>query len=171
MDQVKIGNYIRELRKSRELTQEQMAEQFNVSRRTVSRWETGMNMPDIDILLEMSDFFDVDLREILEGARKNEMMNEEVKDAVLKVAEYSNEQKKRTAKVVLVFFVIGIVAQVVKLAMEFMELPSTFAVGFVEGVTSGITLGAMILGMMYVTGSLYKVREFKLRLIGREMGK
>lgn len=171
MDQVKIGNYIRELRKSQELTQEQMAEQFNVSRRTVSRWETGMNMPDLDILLEMSDFFDVDLREILEGARKNEMMNEEVKDAVLKVAEYSNEQKKRTAKVVLVFFVIGIVAQVVKLAMEFMELPSTFAVGFVEGVTSGITLGAMILGMMYVTGSLFKVREFKMRLIGREMGK
>lgn len=171
MDQVKIGNYVRELRKSRELTQEQMAEKFNVSRRTVSRWETGMNMPDLDILLEMSDFFDVDLREILEGAGKKEMMNEEVKDTVLKVAEYSNEQKKRTAKVVLVFFVIGIVAQVVKLAMEFMELPSTFVVGFVEGVTSGITLGAMILGMMYVTGSLFKVREFKLRLIGREMGK
>ena len=41
MNQIKIGAFIKELRKEKELTQEQLAEQFNVSRRTVSRWETG----------------------------------------------------------------------------------------------------------------------------------
>jgi len=69
MDQTKVGSFIKELRKVKNLTQEQLAEEFNVSRRTVSRWETGNNMPDLDILIEMSDFFEVDLREILDGER------------------------------------------------------------------------------------------------------
>jgi len=75
MDQIKKGDMIKELRKEKQMTQEQLAEQFNVSRRTVSRWETGNNLPDIDILIEISDYFDVDLRELLDGERKNEEVN------------------------------------------------------------------------------------------------
>ena len=41
MNQTKIGNFIRELRKEQKLTQEELAEKFSVARRTVSRWETG----------------------------------------------------------------------------------------------------------------------------------
>ena len=47
MDQIKIGSFMKELRKEKGLTQEQLAEQFDVSRRTVSRWETGSNLPNI----------------------------------------------------------------------------------------------------------------------------
>ncbi len=46
MNQVKIGDFMKELRKEKGLTQEQTAEQFMVNRRTVSRWETGNNLPD-----------------------------------------------------------------------------------------------------------------------------
>ena len=72
MDQIKIGNFIKNLRREKGLTQEQLAERFGVARRTVSRWETGSNMPDLDILMEMSDFYAVDLRELLDGERKDE---------------------------------------------------------------------------------------------------
>lgn len=44
MNQIKIGGFLKELRKEKGLTQEQLAEQFNVSRRSVSRWETGSNL-------------------------------------------------------------------------------------------------------------------------------
>lgn len=54
MNQQKIGSFIRELRKEQGITQEQLAEQFNVSARTISRWETGHNMPDISLLVEIS---------------------------------------------------------------------------------------------------------------------
>ena len=43
MDQIKIGAFLKELRKAKKLTQEQLAEQLNVSNRTVSRWETGVS--------------------------------------------------------------------------------------------------------------------------------
>ena len=69
MDLVKIGRFLQELRKEKGLTQEQLAEQMGVARRTVSRWETGSNMPDLDILIELADLYAVDLRELLNGER------------------------------------------------------------------------------------------------------
>ena len=168
MNQIKIGNFIKELRKEQKLTQEQLAEKFGVARRTVSRWETGSNMPDLDILIEMADFFDVDLREILDGERKSEKMNQELKETVLKVAEYSNEEKKRSTRVVLIYFVLGIIALVSNLAMEFVELPDSFLVGFLEGSTISLAIGAMIMGILYATGMLSKVFAFKRRLLGKE---
>lgn len=50
MDAKKIGTFLRELRKEKGLTQEQLAEVLHVSGRTVSRWETGTNMPDLSSL-------------------------------------------------------------------------------------------------------------------------
>ena len=47
MDQQKIGGFLKELRLEKQMTQEQLAEQIGVSRRTVSRWETGNNLPDL----------------------------------------------------------------------------------------------------------------------------
>ena len=168
MNQIKIGNFIKELRKEQKLTQEQLAEKFGVARRTVSRWETGSNMPDLDILIEMADFFDVDLREILDGERKSEKMNQELKETVLKVAEYSNEEKKRSTRIILICFVLGIIALISNLIMEFMELPDSFLSGFLEGSTISLAIGAMVLGILYATGILSKVFAFKRRLLEKE---
>ena len=52
MDTKKIGAFLKQCRKEKNLTQEQLAEKFGVSARTVSRWETGSNMPDLSILVD-----------------------------------------------------------------------------------------------------------------------
>lgn len=100
MNQQKIGEFLKQLRKDKGLTQEQLAEHFYVSSRTVSRWETGTNMPDIQTLIEIASFYDVDIREIIDSERKSENMNNETKDTLKKVAEYATEEtgkrKKRT---------------------------------------------------------------------------
>ena len=70
MDTVKVGAFLRELRKEKNLTQEQLAEVFQVTNRTVSRWETGSNMPDISLLLELADYYQLEVSEILNGERK-----------------------------------------------------------------------------------------------------
>ena len=97
MNQVKIGAFLRELRKGKGLTQEQLAEQFNISRRSVSRWETGSNMPDVVLLIEIADFFEVDIREIIDGERKSENMDKE-KETLKKVAEYADAEKFKLKK-------------------------------------------------------------------------
>lgn len=70
MNQIKISAFLKELRKEKNLTQEQLAEQLNVSGRTVSRWETGTNMPDVSILVELAEFYNVSISEIIDGERK-----------------------------------------------------------------------------------------------------
>ena len=97
MDLKKIGQFLKRLRKEKGMTQEQFAEMMGVSGRTVSRWETGSNMPDLDILIQIADYYEVEIKEILDGERKGEQMNKEMEDTVLKVADYSNHEKKRMA--------------------------------------------------------------------------
>ena len=87
MDQIKIGAFLKELRKEKNLTQEQFAEQLGVSSRTVSRWETGNNMPDISLLTEIAEFYDVSIPELINGERKSENMNEEIQEVAGKMAD------------------------------------------------------------------------------------
>ena len=94
MDQIKIGSFLKELRNEKGLTQVQLAEQLNVSNRSVSRWETGSTLPDISILVELAEFYEVDIKEIIDGERKSETMKEEMRDTLVKVAEYTNEDKE-----------------------------------------------------------------------------
>ena len=113
MNQQKIGSFLKELRKEKNLTQEQLAEYLNTSRRTISRWETGNNLPDLDILIELSDYYDVDLRELIDGERKSEQMDRELKETVLKVADYSNEEKQVIMKRMNWIFIAGTILSVV----------------------------------------------------------
>ncbi|MBR6622394.1 MAG: helix-turn-helix transcriptional regulator [Ruminococcus sp.] len=92
MNQQKIGEFLKHLRKDKGLTQEQLAEEFGVSSRSVSRWENGNTMPDISIIIELADFYDVDIREIICGERKSENMDKELKDTLVTVADYTNNE-------------------------------------------------------------------------------
>ena len=166
MDLVKIGKLLQDLRKEKGFTQEALAEKMGVARRTVSRWETGTNMPDLDVLIELSDLYEVDLREILNGERKSEIMTPEEKETMLQVEEYSNERNRRSKIVVCVYFVIGILALLGNVAMDMLELQGTFWTGFMKGTTLGLALGAMILGLLYTTGQMAKLTAAKRRLFG-----
>ena len=95
MNLQKTGAFLKRLRKEKDLTQEQLAEQFFVSSRTVSRWETGSNMPDLDTLIALADFYEVDIRDIIDGRRKNETMNDDTKETLKKVAEYTETEKQK----------------------------------------------------------------------------
>ena len=110
MNQIKIGMFLKELRKAKGLTQEQVAEKLNVSNRTVSRWETGSNMPDIGILVEMADFYDVSIPEIIYGERKSENMNQEAKETAVAMAQYGQSavRKGKQNIIGILMFVFGI---------------------------------------------------------------
>lgn len=168
MDQLKTGAFIKKLRNEKNLTQEQLAEQFCVSRRTVSQWETGSNMPDLDILLEMADYFDVDIRELLEGERRSEKMNEELKETVLKVADYSNSEKEKITKILRGFFIAGIIASIINAVLDQCDFPETFWVGFAKGASFGWVFVVMVYGVIYTSGYMSKLAAAKRRIIGRQ---
>jgi transcriptional regulator with XRE-family HTH domain len=118
MDQKKTGSFLRELRKNKGLTQEQAAERFNTSSRTISRWETGAYMPDISMLVEIAEFYEVDVREIIDGERKNDNMNSEVKEVAVKMADYSETEKNRTLKWIRIISFVALILSFLQLAGE-----------------------------------------------------
>ena len=93
MNQRKIGEFLKQLRKEKGLTQEQAAEHFYVSSRTVSRWETGKNTPDLDMLVDIAEFYAVDIYEIIDGERKSERVENKAKLTAKKVVEYATKDR------------------------------------------------------------------------------
>ena len=157
MDQIKIGAFLKSLRKEKELTQEQLAEKLNVSGRTVSRWETGSNMPDIGMLVEIADFFDVSIPEIINGERKSEMIDKETRDTAAAMAEYSkNEVKIGKQKVIgILMSAFGIFVIVSALCM----FPSESSWGSVYSVFGSSLL---IVGIYLLTRRAIAKRSFRI---------
>lgn len=106
MDQKQIGAFLKQLRIEKKITQEQLAEVLGVSGRTISRWETGSNLPDLSILVQISEYYDVEIKEILNGERKNGKMDNELKETLLKVADYHELEKQRALKNGNISFII-----------------------------------------------------------------
>ena len=69
MDQVKIGKFIAVLRKEKGMTQEQLGAKLGVTNKTVSRWENGNYMPDVEMLSLLSNELDVSINELISGER------------------------------------------------------------------------------------------------------
>ena len=74
MDQVKIGSFIKEIRKEKGLTQEKLAEKLDVSQKSVSRWETGKTMPDLSLYEPLCEVLGIQVSELLYAKR---MSNDE----------------------------------------------------------------------------------------------
>ncbi len=113
VDQIKIGKFLKELRKEKGITQEQFAEILGISNRTISRWETGSNMPDISLLVEIADYFDVTILEIINGERNSEKMNEEAKEVAETLSDYANAEKEKMVREIRNYSSMGTVAVIV----------------------------------------------------------
>lgn len=106
MDPKKIGMFLKHLRREKEITQEQLAEILGVSGRTVSRWETGNNLPDLSILVQIAEFYHVEIKEILNGEREGGKMEQEMKETLLKVADYHELERQKAEKIGSISFSI-----------------------------------------------------------------
>lgn len=165
MDQKKSGVFLKQLRNYKKITQEQFAEIINVSNRTVSRWETGSNMPDLDTLILIADYYEVDIREIIDGERKSEKMNNDMKDTVLKVADYSNDEKRRITKRMHILFILGALGFVVFFVLDAIGLADTGFISAIAGFGLGFAFGMTLLGILYTSKYMKKFSDLKSRLI------
>ena len=166
MDQKKFGSFLRELRKEKQLTQEQLAERFGVTSRSVSRWETDSNMPDLSILVELADFYDVDIRDIIDGERKGEDMNKEEKERLQLVADYAETEKNTLLMRLRIISIVGLVSLIAGLAMMVISRDNNLPVyDYLMGTLMGVAIGALLVAVFYSTGVLENMRKRKRTLM------
>ena len=152
MNQQKIGEFLKYLRKNKGLTQEQLAEHFCVSSRTVSRWENGNNMPDIDILIELADFYEVDIRELIDGERKSEYMN-------MGTEQYTKRVRLLLQTGAVFWFVASLISHT--------ELSNDTALNAVSAFAEGAAIGMILCGIIFTSRYGHRIRAFKERLFKR----
>ena len=158
MNQIKTGQFLKTLRNEKGMTQEMLAKHFNVSSRTVSRWETGSNLPDISLLTEIADFYDVDVREIIDGERKSEMMDKEVREVADKMADYSNNEKNKLLRFVQIAGIGGIVITIIALVLQLIAYePDLRRSGAIFATLIAFIVMSII--TLYVTGLLQKITK------------
>ena len=159
MDLKKIGSFLKELRKEKGITQEELAEMLYVSGRTVSRWETGTNMPDISLLVDIAEIFDVSIPEIINGERKNEIMEKEVKETVLNLTDYLEAMNQKIKGRLLVLTIIAIIGMIAFLIIEITGLDTPGSVyERVAGAGLGLDCGILIVLALYLSGILGKIK-------------
>ena len=69
MDQVKIGRFIAEQRKARQLTQRQLAGELDISDKTISKWETGKGLPEVSLMLPLCQALHITVTDLLSGEK------------------------------------------------------------------------------------------------------
>ena len=108
MDQIKIGKFIAELRKTKNMTQQQLGEKIGVSSKTISKWETGKGMPDLSSLKPLSDCLEISINELLSGEKiEEEKYADKLEENIINTIEYSDKQvnnKKNLIGILLIVF-------------------------------------------------------------------
>ena len=150
IDQIKIGRFLKKLRKERELTQEQLAEKFGVSSRSVSRWENGNTMPELGILVELAEYYEVDIKEIIDGERKSESVEKEEKETLRKVADYTEAEKKLVVRRKCIVTFVGTLMFALCIMIGYIVFPTLPEDSFLR--SDGLWLGIGVLGLVVLWG-------------------
>ena len=95
MNQVKIGKFIAECRKNKNMTQAELAEKLNITDRAISKWETGKGMPDSSIMLDLCNELKISVNELLSGEMISmENKNEKKEQLLLDMAKEVEKKNK-----------------------------------------------------------------------------
>ena len=96
MDQLKIGKFIAECRKQKNLTQMQLAEKLGITDKAISKWERGVAMPDTSIMLELCDILGISVNELLSGEKINMENSSQKNEQLLLDMAKELEKKNKT---------------------------------------------------------------------------
>lgn len=117
MDYKKIGNFILEERKAKNLTQAKLAEKLFISEKTISKWENGNGIPDTESLPKICEILGISINELLSGER---LSNADYKiKAEEKMLELRKLKEEHDKKMLFLETVIGVLSVIILLSLTF----------------------------------------------------
>ena len=148
MNQEQIGKFIAELRKEKNMTQQELADKIGVTDRAISNWENGRRLPDLSLIKVVASELDISVAELLNGRKLNKEELEELKITINNLLEYNTmEEIKKIKKsnsaftVSFVFIVLAIIGNELNFTSDIfnMEVASSYLLG------SGVGIGLIAL--------------------------
>ncbi len=169
MNQEKIGKFIADRRKKNNLTQEQLAEKLNISKNAVSKWERGLNLPDVSIMQDLCKILNITLNELFIGEKILDEKYKEIADNNLlnvlenssftlkeKINFYKKKWKREHISKMILCFISWLVLII---ALKFQNVQG-YIIGTIAGMLSTLFYVVLYNQMMiYVENNAYKKIE------------
>ncbi len=136
MNQEKIGKFIASCRKSKNITQQELAEKLGVSDRTIGNWENGRNMPDLSLFKPLCDELDITLNDLLSGEKVSEKeYQEKLEENIINTIDYTNKKiENHNSFIGLILIVFGILIAITAMTI----FPSESSWGSIYSVLGAI---------------------------------
>lgn len=145
MDQIKIGRFIAEARKSRGITQRQLADELSVSDKTISKWECGKGLPEVSLMLPLCGALNITVNELLTGERLSESdYRKKAEENMMELMKENRENKKRMALSVIcgIITIIAVCSLIVIAAYIEMHAALRIAIIVFAVLTAAAGIGA-----------------------------
>lgn len=93
MNQEKIGKFILELRREKNMTQQELADKIGVTDRAISKWENGRGMPDLSLMIPLCKELDITINELISGEKiEKKDYQSKLEENILKTIDYTNRR-------------------------------------------------------------------------------
>ena len=124
MDHIKVGQFIAECRKKKNLTQAQLAEKLNITDRAISKWENGKAMPDSALMLDLCDILGITVNELLCGeVSDQEQRNDQLDELIFQMAKNEERYHKRLRHSACVIVATSLVALICLISLISLLIP------------------------------------------------
>ena len=149
MDQVKTGQFIKACRKEKNFTQREIAERLNISEKTVSKWETGNGLPEVNLMLPLCELLEISVNELLSGERLDEKRYfEKAEQNIMSLIEEKAEAKKKLFIAVIVVVITLLAGLTIVLLADLLEMKTwlrvlLFVIAFVV-IGTGIGIACVL---------------------------
>ena len=133
MDQIKIGKFIQEKRKEKNITQQELAEKLNITDRAISKWENGKCMPDVGIMQELCEILNITINDLFSGEVVN--MKDIEKKLEENLLEMTRLKEEKDRQLLSLEIFIGVISSVILVGsvllvgwLELSKLPATILI-------------------------------------------
>ena len=168
MNQEKIGKFIAELRKEKNVTQQELADRLGITDRAVSNWENGRRLPDLSMITILAKELNVEVSELLNAKKMSKEELEILRDTLNNTLLYSENEKNNKKEKINKYFRLGLLCILVVILDHQFELLSYIFKGnipdFIDGALCGLGLLFEFIGF-YNNNHEMTLKQKKLSLI------
>lgn len=148
MNQILTGQFIKQCRKEKGLTQEQLAERLNISCKTVSKWECGKGLPEISLMLPLCNELGITVNELLSGCKiSDNQYKEKAEENLISAVAERRENKKKLILQILIAFSTVLSGCVMFLIAGLLQMPLAARIGLIA---AGAAVAALGIGVCCV---------------------
>lgn len=149
MDSIKTGQFIAQIRKEKEMTQRQLAEELFISDKTVSKWETGKGMPEVSLMLPLCEVLGITVNELLCGERlSEENYKERAEENIVNLISEKQNNIRRMLSAFTIFCATGLAVGLIVAVIIRGDLDTNLKIAltvagitvFIIGVSFGISV-------------------------------